>query len=215
MTKYRRRNPSRLSAFETLLDRVVGEIFPRPKSPKHGGLGRSRAAKPKRQDFALEAMEPRLLLSADLTYTTLHTAPTSNPADAAQVFFLETDGAPDVDYRGPIIVEDIDVTSFASTGELAGQQDDALLALTTVLNEFDFGVSVIFTTERPEEGEYSTVYIGGTGSEFSQWGHYLGIAEGIDLGNSNRSDTAFVFSDSISASGSELRRNTANRLRSL
>ncbi len=43
MTKFRRRNPARLSAFETMLDRVVGDMFPRNKRPKIGGLGRRPA----------------------------------------------------------------------------------------------------------------------------------------------------------------------------
>jgi len=57
------------SAFETLLDKVIREILPgRDSRRRHWGGAAKPAAKPRRQSFTLEAIEPRLLLSADLTY---------------------------------------------------------------------------------------------------------------------------------------------------
>src|SRR5689334_25172376 len=57
------------SAFETLLDKVIREILPgRDSRRRRWGAAAKPAAKPRRQSFSLEAIEPRLLLSADLTY---------------------------------------------------------------------------------------------------------------------------------------------------
>src|SRR5262245_27707709 len=220
MMRFRRGNPSRSSNFDTLMDSVMGELFPRNSRAKRPGMGGSRQRpRTKRQDFALELMEPRLLLSADLSLTTstnhdptAHSdAPAGNcqivataanvPAAPSQVVFLETSGALDVDYQGPVIVNDIDVPAFVAPGGLAGQEAGVIGAMTTALSHTDFGVDLVFTNERPQSGEYSTVYIGGTGSEFAQWGQYLGLAEEVDVGNHNPSDAAFVFSASIPTGG--------------
>src|SRR5262249_28867058 len=71
MMRFRRGNPSRSSTFDTLMDSVMGELFPRNSRAKRPRMGGSRQRpRTKRQDFALEPMEPRLLLSADLSFTT-------------------------------------------------------------------------------------------------------------------------------------------------
>ncbi len=209
-------------------------------------------------------MEPRLLLSADLSFTTIDTAakttitnhdvtvcfdaPSSkgqivdtapgglagqqadvigamtaalsnDAADAVsgtssasapvqvelsaptQVVFLDTSGALDADYNGPVSVTGIDVPRFAAGGELAGQEAAIVEAMTGALNRTDFGVDLVFTNERPQSGDYSTVYIGGTGAEFAQWGHFLGLAEDVDTGNQLHTDNAFVFSGNIAMNG--------------
>jgi len=57
------------STFESLLDKVVREILPGRASRKRRAGGAARpTSKPKRQSFTLEPIEPRLLLSADLSY---------------------------------------------------------------------------------------------------------------------------------------------------
>ncbi|MBR2364451.1 MAG: AIDA repeat-containing protein, partial [Lentisphaeria bacterium] len=53
-------------------------------------------------------------------------------------------------------------------------------------------------TERPENGEYSTVYVGKT-SSFAPYGDFSGVAETVDSGNENKSDNAFVILDSASS----------------
>jgi Ca2+-binding RTX toxin-like protein/outer membrane protein OmpA-like peptidoglycan-associated protein len=71
MMRFRRGTPSRSSTFDTMMDSVMGELFPRNSRAKRPGMGGSRQRpRTKRQDFALELMEPRLLLSADLSFTT-------------------------------------------------------------------------------------------------------------------------------------------------
>src|SRR5262249_872533 len=57
------------SDLDSILDKVVRDLFGRGDRPKHRRSGAARPpAKRRRQSFALEAIEPRLLLSADLSY---------------------------------------------------------------------------------------------------------------------------------------------------
>ena len=55
------------------MDRVADELFPRFRGRMRSLGGAGRPAKARRQDFALEVMEPRVLLSADLTFATTTT----------------------------------------------------------------------------------------------------------------------------------------------
>jgi hypothetical protein len=52
------------SLFETILDKVVSDLFGERPSRRRGS-GVSRSTNPRRPNFALEILEPRLLLSAD------------------------------------------------------------------------------------------------------------------------------------------------------
>ncbi len=122
-------------------------------------------------------------------------------AKDAQVVYLSLDGTSDVDYRGPINVEDIDVPSFVARGHLAGQEATVLRALNEALAEDSAGSSLIFTNQQPQAGEFSVVHIGGNADSFSQWGQFYGLAEQIDTGNQDQSDSAFVFTDQIPSDG--------------
>ena len=122
-------------------------------------------------------------------------------AKDAQVVYLSLDGASDVDYHGPINVEDIDVPPFVARGHLAGQEADVLRALNEVLAEDSAGSNLIFTNQQPQAGEFSVVHIGGNADSFSQWGQFYGLAEQIDTGNQDHSDSAFVFTDQIASDG--------------
>src|SRR5262245_8537161 len=58
---------SKRSVFDSILNKVMGDIFPSNDRPKHRpGSAIRPAARQQRQNFALEAIEPRLLLSADM-----------------------------------------------------------------------------------------------------------------------------------------------------
>jgi len=66
------------------------------------------------------------------------------------------------------------------------------------LSQIFAGSGVVFTVEKPEPHTlYSTIYIGGDDSAFSEYGSFLGLAEQVDVGNKDFSDKAFVFSDRI------------------
>src|SRR5712691_6977159 len=76
MRKARRwdRTPTKRSVLDTVLDKVLREMFPRSERAlgrRHGAL--RAPAKPRRHDFVLEAIEPRLLMSADISYTSFAT----------------------------------------------------------------------------------------------------------------------------------------------
>ena len=59
-------------------------------------------------------------------------------------------------------------------------------------------MDVSFTAERPEpDATYSTLYLGGDGSEFLEYGTFWGISEKVDHGNADPTDSAFVFTDAI------------------
>jgi Ca2+-binding RTX toxin-like protein len=116
---------------------------------------------------------------------------------AGQVFFLDFDGASNVTYHGPVVVEGINVPAFnLSVSGLGGQENTVLNSVVAALNERFSGIGVRFTAIRPQAlSKFSIIYIGGTGSEFAPYGTFTGIAEEVDAGNRNGSDNAFVFPD--------------------
>jgi hypothetical protein len=66
---------SKRSALDSILDKVVRELFPGRDRTKRRPSGAMRPrAKSRRQNFTLEAIEPRLLLSTDITYTAVGSA---------------------------------------------------------------------------------------------------------------------------------------------
>ncbi|WP_217551270.1 LEPR-XLL domain-containing protein, partial [Pantoea sp. GbtcB22] len=61
---------SKRSVFDSILDKVMGDLFPggdRSKRRRSGGIRPTKP--PRRQSFALEALEPRLLLAADTPFS--------------------------------------------------------------------------------------------------------------------------------------------------
>lgn len=114
-----------------------------------------------------------------------------------QVIYLDFDGAEDVTYDGPVLVEGVDVPPFEAAGELAGQEHLAISAVLLHLEETFQGTGVVFTTDPPAEGvEHSTVYVGGDDSPFKEHGSFRGLAEKVDVGNQDRTDIAFAFTGS-------------------
>ena len=77
----RSRSPSRL--MRALMRRFDGDESPR-RHQRSGG-------QPAREAYSLEAIEPRLLLSADLGFDDGHLLE-REVAPAAQIFFIDTDG---------------------------------------------------------------------------------------------------------------------------
>src|SRR5579862_9327040 len=71
MRKARRwdRTPSKRSVLDTLLDKVLREMWPREDNAPPRRHVAPRARRKSRRDFMLEPLEPRLLMSADLSYT--------------------------------------------------------------------------------------------------------------------------------------------------
>ncbi len=115
-----------------------------------------------------------------------------------QVVYLDFDGQDDVTYDGPVTVQGIDVPGFVAPGDLAGQEHVIITEVLGSLEHHFEGSGVIFTTERPSGSQlYSTIYIGGDDSAFGAYGSFLGLAEQIDIGNQDRTDGAFVFTNNL------------------
>jgi len=115
-----------------------------------------------------------------------------------QIFYLDFDGTQDVIYNGPVTIGPFDVPAFEAPGELAGQEDIIISKVLSELEQTFTGMGIIFTTEQPSVGtEYSTIYIGGDDTAFSEYGSFLGFAEQVDVGNENRMDEGLVFSSKL------------------
>jgi len=113
-----------------------------------------------------------------------------------QIVYFDFDGEDNVTYNGPVTVEGIDVPAFVAPGDLAGQEQAIITEVLGSLEHLFAGSGIIFTTERPSGNQlYSTIYVGGDDSAFADYGSFLGLAEQVDVGNTDRSDNAFVFSD--------------------
>jgi hypothetical protein len=149
-----------------------------------------------RQHF--DRLEDRVMLSSAPVDEALRDLTHAQPT--RQLFYLATRGAADVDYRGPVAVNDIDVPLFEAPGALNGQEQEVLSSMLGALNGA-LGSDIEFTFDQPAGGEYSTIYIGGDGSAFAQFGGFWGVAESVDAGNQDQSDLALVFSDNVDASG--------------
>ena len=173
---------------------------PDPAVRSTEGLPRRRSPSSRRLRF--EPLEDRRLLSADV-YPSLPGMTLPDPIEgqsAGQIVYLDFDGATGVVYDGPIVVEDVDVPVFSLPGESAGREEEAIAAVLAGLEATFADAGVLFTTQPPSGGTgYSTVYVGGDGSGFQRRGRFLGLAEQIDVDNTSRTDSAFVFSDLVLA----------------
>src|SRR5688572_147297 len=133
-------------------------------------------------------------------------------ARAHQLFYLDVDGAEGVNYEGPVSVRDMDVPAFRAPAGMEGQEERIVGAVMAALEQAFDRTGVGFTIERPSMGtEFSTVYLGGDGSQFAQWGQFYGLAERVDEGNVDTSDLGFVFTD-VMARGAKSMTQYARRI---
>ena len=191
---------------------LLESLMRRFDAERGGGRGGAGARGP-RKSVMLEALEPRLLLSADVSAFDPRQPDTAEPTMLArdadsfgdthtpQIVFLSTGGAGDVHYDGPVTVPAVDVTAFAAPGALAGEEAAILAALIDSVDDAFLDSDVQFTLERPDDGPYSTVHLGSVGGAFDAWGDFYGLAEQVDAGNADLWDVAFVFTDVIDVGG--------------
>ena len=119
-----------------------------------------------------------------------------------QIIYLDFDGAKGVTYRGPVTVGPFDVPAFRALDTLAGQEDEIICTTVGWLNAVFAEMHVTFIASPPASATgYSTIYVGGTGERFAPYGPMDGVAEAVDIGNGNRSDLGFVFSELIERPG--------------
>ncbi len=119
---------------------------------------------------------------------------------AGQIFFLNFDGANDVTYEGPVTVRDIDIPAFDAPAFLETQKAEIIASVLDSLQETFADLGVTFISDEPLTiGNYSTIYIGGNGEAFAEYGRFIGLSEKIDSGNADPSDIAFIFSENLPA----------------
>ncbi len=117
---------------------------------------------------------------------------------SGQTFYLDFDGASGLDYDGPVRIEDVEVRPFQFSSDLPKDDNDFIASIVAALNERFSSVDVSFTRTQPQLGaEYSSIFIGGDDSAFSRYGSFFGLAEQVDVGNQDRNDNGFVFSEKI------------------
>ena len=109
-------------------------------------------------------------------------------SNISQLFNLDFDGA-ETSYINRDLGISIDNVSVSASGIDSRQ-------IATIVNALNtrFSGEAFFSTIRPDEGEYSTIYIGLT-SAFDEYGQFQGIAENVDAGNKIHDDNAFVLLD--------------------
>ncbi|MEQ1827490.1 MAG: HET-C-related protein, partial [Pirellula sp.] len=150
-----------------------------------------------RRLLCVETLEDRRLLAFDPSSLDEHpeAVPLYQLGSQPQIVFLDFDGAENVTYDGPIVQKNLVIPSFnaASVG-LGGAEPRIINSVIDTLNIQFNDTGIRFTQNRPSSDAYSTIYVGGTDSSFSQYGSFNGLAEKIDIANSDRSDNAFVFS---------------------
>ena len=117
-----------------------------------------------------------------------------------QIIYLDFDGAEDVTYNGPVEVGPFDVPAFQAPEALAGREVEIMSDVARRLNELFADTGVTFTIHGPAAEEYSTVYIGGDGLPLADHGTFLGLAAQVDIGNLDRLDSAWVFTDRLDGS---------------
>jgi hypothetical protein len=131
-----------------------------------------------------------------------------NPSSAnlsQQLIYLSFGGAAGVVYDGPVTVGPLDIPAFCAPGGLVGQEQQIIARIVIGLQKIFANSGVVFTTTRPSADQAcSTIYIGGDGSVFSQYGSFLGLAERVDVGNVDAQDEAFVFSAQLAPTSQDL-----------
>lgn len=164
---------------------------------------RDRNSRPAQRSRRLvhELLEDRRLLSIGglpVSLPGMHLVDPSVDRFEGQIVYLDFDGAEDVTYNGPIAVEGIDIPPFSAVSlGLAGHEGELARTTTEYVAGILAPLGVGVTSELPDTSEYSTVYVGGMGDAFSSYGDFNGLAEAVDVGNINRMDKAFVFSEAV------------------
>ena len=114
-----------------------------------------------------------------------------------QVVYLDFKGANNTAYNNEALNIHVGGINVADSGlDQAG-----INKVITELNTTFAGSGVSFTVNVPAGKEYSTIYIGGTGSAFAQYGSAIGLSETIDAGNKIKNDNAYVLADKIASAG--------------
>ena len=128
-------------------------------------------------------MEQQIITNGGLQYI---------PQIAVQYVYLDFDGE-STTYRN----DDLDITLDVDV-ENSGMSEEQKQYILAELSAKYASKEIVFTTEKPEDGqEYSTIFIGQT-DDFEEYGSFAGLAETIDEGNLIKDDNAFILADHTS-----------------
>lgn len=149
-----------------------------------------------------QGLQHRDLVADSVVGETDHVA--SPGSNAVQQIYLDLDGATGLTYDGPIVVRGIDIPAFEAPSHLSGQEAEIADALLSALETELGSMNVRVTLQRPDPAsEYATIYVGGDGSPFAEYGTFYGLSEKIDSQNLDRVDEGFVFSAALPVRGQD------------
>ena len=105
----------------------------------------------------------------------------------AQIIYLDFDGA-STSFNGSVLqLDSVSVNDSALNME-------RIRNILLQLNARFAGENVVFVSERPAAGRYSTIFVGKSRA-FENYGNFAGISETVDHGNLIPDDNAFVLMD--------------------
>ncbi len=107
---------------------------------------------------------------------------------APQIVYLDFDGENTIYHN-----EDLNISLDVNVEDSLMSDAQKFYILSQLDKMYDDS-EVVFTLSRPDNEEYSTIYIGKTDA-FNKYGSFAGLAETIDKGNKIKDDNAFVFAD--------------------
>lgn len=113
----------------------------------------------------------------------------------AQYVYLDFDGEGLVSYNNP----DLNISFNLSVG-VPGFSEEQRTAIVSALSKAYNKDNIVFTLKRPENVDYSTLYLGQS-SAFADYGDFFGVAETHDGNNQNKNDNAFVLLDENYSTG--------------
>ncbi len=135
----------------------------------------------------------------ELGLTGLEMADSNADCHKGRIIYLDFDGENGVSYDNDALNIHIGGIDVADSGLDQGR----IAEVTRQVRETYAGTGVEFTTEKPADAKnFSTIYIGGNGKEFSKYGSFLGLSETIGSVNGKKSAKAFVFSGKLSTASS-------------
>ncbi|MEO2023273.1 MAG: hypothetical protein ABGX05_15740, partial [Pirellulaceae bacterium] len=117
-----------------------------------------------------------------------------------QRIYIHPYGIRNLDYDGPIFLDEIHVWEFEAP---SWHSDDRIAILEDIKSQLDaafYALDIRFVFDRPPaelEGQYSTLYVGAGYKQFLNYGEVLGVSQRVDVGNQYRDDWAIVFSDQV------------------
>ncbi len=142
-----------------------------------GSLSLDRSVVVGSREYKLNLNDGDLILSVNATQPT-------------QYVYLDFDGEEQARYKNP----DLELSFDLSVAD-PEFSDEQRAAVVSALSERFGKYNIVFTLERPEGIEYSTLYFG-VSSAFDEYGDFFGISETCDGNDQVRDDNAFVLLDS-------------------